>query len=383
MKILHLIASVDPTGGGPIEYARVMAAEHAKAGHESIFVTLDQTDANLIQDFGYDVHVCGPAKGFFAKTRRFGAKVAEQARHCDVAIIHGLWNPATIGGRRAMTTAGLPWVVFTHGMLDPYFRNSKPIKHWVKQVFWTLWQGPVLSRSKAVLFTCEEERRLAKRAFLGHQTYPERVVAFCASDMAEVPPDPLAFAEQVPDLGERSYLLYLSRIHPKKAVDQLIEAFAATAHIDPGLDLVIAGPDQIGWGPELQALTERLGVANRIHWPGMITGGAKAAAFTGARAFALPSHQENFGLVVAEALSVGTPVLISDKVNIWREVEDAGAGLVTPDTLPGTTDLLTRFLKASPDDIQKLKSASRPAYDTHFSVSQAAKDLLAVLEDVK
>ena len=383
MRILHLIASIDPKSGGPIEYAQVMAAEHAKANHTSIFVTLDPPDASFLADFSFEVHGSAPAQGFFSKARKFGAKVAEQCVHCDVAVIHGLWNPATIGGHMALSQTRLPWVIFTHGMLDPYFRKSKPAKHWVKQAFWTLWQGRVLSNSKAVLFTCEEERRLAKAAFLGHQMYPERVVAFCASDMAETTPDPTAFAKQVPNLGERDYLLYLSRIHPKKAVDQLIEAFAANADIDPELDLVIAGPDQIGWTRQLQSLADKLGIGNRVHWPGMVTGAAKAAAYKGARAFVLPSHQENFGLVVAEALSVGTPVLISDKVNIWREVEYAGAGLIEPDTLGGTTSLLTRFLQASPEDIQKLRSSSRPAYDTRFSVSQAAKDLISVLQDAK
>ena len=100
------------------------------------------------------------------------------------------------------------------------------------------------------------------------------------------------------------------------------------AEVAPDLDLVMAGPDQVGWMAELKGLAERLGVAGRIHWPGLMTGRAKWGALAGAEAFILPSHQDSFGVAVGEALGCGTPVLITDKVNIWREVRACGAGLV-------------------------------------------------------
>ncbi|MGR3804071.1 glycosyltransferase [Marinibacterium profundimaris] len=379
MKILHLLASVRPESGGPVEYARVMAEEHQKAGHESAFVTLDPPDAAFISDFGFQVHGAGP-RGKGGYTPRFNGEVARLAPDFDAAVVHGLWNHATVGGTRAMEAAGLPWVIFSHGMLDPYFRKIKPAKHLVKQGFWTLFQGRALSRAHAVLFTCEEERLLAQNAFAGHQDYNARVVAFCASQMgtgADAGQDD--FLRQLPALSGRDYFLYLSRIHPKKACDQLIEAFAAVAQMDPGLDLVMAGPDQLGWVPELKALAEQLGVADRVHWPGMVKGAAREAAYSGARAFVLPSHQENFGLVVAEALSVGKPVLISTEVNIWREVVAAGAGLAVPDTTADTTRMLSDFLSRGEDEIAAMSRAARTCYENHFSVPQAAADLEAIL----
>lgn len=384
MKILHLIASVDSEGGGPIEYARVMAVEHARAGHESAFVTLDAPDAPFLAGFGFRVHGTGPGKGSFGYTPNYGRTIARIAPGFDGAVIHGLWNHATMGGIGALQAAGLPWVIFSHGMLDPYFRKEKPVKHWIKQAFWTFWQGRALSGAHSVLFTCEEEQRLARRAFWGHQGYNGKIVAFCAAQMDGADAAGRdAFLAQTPGLEGRDYLLYLSRIHPKKACDQLIEAFAAVAGREPGLDLVMAGPDQLGWIPELQALAGRLGVSKRVHWPGMLKGAAKGAAFAGARAFVLPSHQENFGLVVAEALSVGTPVLVSDKVNIWREVVAAGAGMVAPDTVAGTAAMLAEFLALPAEAHSAMKAAARPCYATHFSVPRAAEDLLAVLQEAR
>ncbi|WP_164738270.1 glycosyltransferase [Frigidibacter oleivorans] len=251
--------------------------------------------------------------------------------------------------------------------MDPYFRSERPVKHAAKQAFWLLWQGRMLSNAHAVLFTCKEEKRLARGTFFGHADYRERVVAFCAADQAtSAAPGLDAFRAAHPVLQDRDYLLFVGRIHPKKAYDQLITVFATVADLDPGIDLVIAGPDQTGWVPALKAQAETLGIGNRVHWPGMIGGDVKQAACANARAFVLPSHQENFGIVVAEALSAGTPVLISNKVNIWREIESDGAGLVAPDTVEDTSDMLRRFLTMPAEAAPDMRLAARRCYDEHL-----------------
>jgi glycosyltransferase involved in cell wall biosynthesis len=382
MRILHLIASVNPASGGPVEYARIMAREHARAGHESVFVTLDRPDSPHVQAFDFEVHGTGPAQGLLKAAPRYGAEISRLAPDCAVAVVHGLWNYGSIGGYSAMRRAALPWVIFPHGMLDPYFRKVKPVKHLIKSVYWWLWQGRMLSQAKRVLFTCQEEQRLARNAFPGHQDYNARVVAFCAADQS-LAPEALdaGRAELPPAWAVRPYWLFLSRIHPKKAVDNLISAYAQVAAHPDCPDLVIAGPDGVGWQAELQQLAKAKDVAERVHFPGMLSGAVKSAAFAGAEAFVLPSHQENFGLVVAEALSIGTPVLISDKVNIWPEVVEAGAGLAEPDTLEGTTRLLRRFLELDPPSRTVLKAAARPCYARHFSAEAAAQDLVTALEE--
>jgi len=382
MRCVHLLPSISPQGGGPIEYARVMAEAHTELGHESVFVTIDGADDETVKNFPFEVVLAGPARSFVFDMKPFEKATAKALRKADVAVVHGLWTSASVGGFRALSAAGTPWVTFPHGMLDPYFRKIKPVKHWVKQAYWSLWQGRMLSAASSVLFTCEEERLRAQNAFWGHRRWHEKVVSFCAADQArpesELREGRAQFQQAVPDLVGRDYLLFLSRIHPKKACDTLIEAFAQIAKKAPELDLVIAGPDQTGWRPELEALAARLGIAGRVHWPGMIGGATKSAAFADARAFVLPSHQENFGMVVAEALSLGTPVLISEEVNIWREIVADGAALARPDTLEGTVDMLSTFIGI---DEAAMRSRARPCYDARFSVASAARDLLYALED--
>jgi glycosyltransferase involved in cell wall biosynthesis len=180
-----------------------------------------------------------------------------------------------------------------------------------------------------------------------------------------------------PELAGRRVLLFLSRIHEKKGCDLLIRAFAKVA--DDSLHLVFAGPDQTGWTARLQSLATELGVAERLTWTGMLSGDLKWGALRLAEAFVLPSHQENFGIAVAEALACGTPVLISNKVNIWREIEQDRAGFVDEDDELGTTRLLQRWLGTSADERSQMRKNALASFEARFEVKRAAASLIEAL----
>jgi glycosyltransferase involved in cell wall biosynthesis len=137
-----------------------------------------------------------------------------------------------------------------------------------------------------------------------------------------------------------------------------VKAFARHAGSHPEYDLAIAGPDQHGLQASLMKLAEELGIAKRIHWPGMLTGDAKWRAFLAAGFFALPSHQENFGIVVAEAMALSKPLLITNKVNIWREVEADGAGIVVDDDVAGVGEGLEQMLAISATERATMSAAA-------------------------
>jgi glycosyltransferase involved in cell wall biosynthesis len=148
---------------------------------------------------------------------------------------------------------------------------------------------------------------------------------------------------------------------------------------DASLHLLMAGPDQTGWMAQLQAQAQSLGVAERITWPGMLQGDMKWGAFYASEAFVLPSHQENFGIVVAEALGCGLPVLISDKVNIWREIAADGAGIVNTDTVDGTVQTLQRWLAMDAQERQNMAQQARLTFEQRYTVEAMAKSLIIVL----
>jgi glycosyltransferase involved in cell wall biosynthesis len=269
-------------------------------------------------------------------------------------------------------------------MMDPWFRRNYPLKHLAKIMYWWFIEGRALRDAAGVLFTCEEERIRARRVFYGH-SYKECVLRFGTADPdGNSERETAEFFSAFPALRQRRFLLFLSRIHPKKGCELLIQAFAeVVATVCPDLDLVMAGPDQVGWTPELKSQAHILGIGNRVHWPGMLKGDVKWGAFRSADAMILPSHHENFGFVVAEAMACSTPVLISNKVNIWREVQSSQAGLVEPDTLEGTRNLMQRFLALSLADRALMKRAARQGFQRHFDVEATATDLLQIIESTR
>jgi glycosyltransferase involved in cell wall biosynthesis len=376
MNVLNIIASVDPRSGGPIEGLRLSAEKMRDWGHYSEVVCLDRPSGPSAEDAGLRITAC------HGNPFHLSTWVLQNARRFDVAIIHGLWNWASLGGWLALRRAGVPYVQFSHGMMDPWFRRAYPVKHLAKQAVWTLAQGRALRDAGAVLFTSEEERRSARGAFHGYR-FEEEVVRYGIA----APPPPSAaqrttFRDLVPKLDGRPYLLFLSRIHEKKGCDLLIEAFASVARDAPDLQLVIAGPDQRGLQPRLQAQADHLGIGSRMHWTGMLRSDAKWSVFYGADAFVLPSHQENFGIVVAEALACGKPVLITDRVNIWPQVKASGAGLVVSDTVAGVSGLLKDWLQLQPEQQRLMGAAARQCYEDHFRLEPAAQNLLSILQRV-
>ena len=350
VKVLHVISSVDPRHGGPIEGVFSSSEVWFRHGHQRNIVCLDPPESPWLSQARAPTEAIGPGGRAYAGLRRlipwlrYGYSprlvgwLRAHARNYDAVVVNGLWNYASFGAWRALHDTQTPYFVFTHGMLDPWFNTAYPTRTFFKSIFWRLFEHRVLRDAAGVMFTCDEERRLAGKSFAPYQAR-EFVVGYGTRDVSGEPEAQRAafFAEAPTALG-RELVLFLSRIHEKKGVDLLIEAFARHAASRPDYDLVIAGPDPSGLRALLTKSAENLGVANRIHWPGMLSGDAKWGAFRAAEFFVLPSHQENFGIVVAEAMALGKPLLITNKVNIWREVEADGAELVVNDDVDGVAD---------------------------------------------
>lgn len=380
MKILHIIGSVDPRFGGPIEGITRQAMVRSILGSSTHIASLDQPDDPWIAACPTKVFALGIRGAAYARLRsfvpwlRYGYTphlvpwLRQHVRDYDIVVINGLWNYSTLGARRALIAMGVPYVVFTHGMLDPWFRKTYPMKHLVKQFFWWFSEGPLLANARAVMFTTDDERDLARNEFWPYRVV-EKVIGYGTADVeGDIETQLSAFYAALPALRGRRFLLFLSRIHPKKGCDLLVEAFARVANDNSGLDLVMAGPDQIGWQKELKMQAERLQIADRIHWPGMLAGDVKWGALRACDAFVLPSHSENFGIVVAEAMASGKPVLITNKVNVWRDIKSCGGGLVADDNIEGIWMMLKSFLGLSTDEVNEMGTRARAGYLDSFGV---------------
>jgi glycosyltransferase involved in cell wall biosynthesis len=264
-------------------------------------------------------------------------------------------------------------------MLDPWFKKRYPMKHLKKWMYWPWAEYRVLRDAQAVLFTCEEERVLARASFWLYRCN-EVVVSYGTAKPKGNPQAELReFFGQYPELQGKKLALFMGRIHPKKGCDLLIEAFARVLAQDSDWHLVIAGPDQMGWQKKLNHQAEQLGLASRITWTGMANGAMKWGALRAAEIFVLPSHQENFGMVVAEALAAGVPTLISNKVNIWREIECDGAGMVSDDSLESFCKQLQSYVDMPAGEKLAMRQAATKCFEQRFEIKKAARTLHTVL----
>ncbi|MBV8696537.1 glycosyltransferase [Bradyrhizobium sp.] len=391
MRVLEIIGSVNPQDGGAIEGVLRQSAVRARRGQQTHIASLDWPDAPWVRACPVKTFGFGPSKPDVRRWpwQRYGYApqlipwLREHVTDYDIVIVNGLWNYTSLAARCVLPRSTVPYVVFPHGMLDPWFRVGRRLNHLAKQMLWLISEGPLLADAGAVLFTTEDEMMRAMDAFRPYDVRG-RVVGYGTADLEGDPASQrAAFRRAVPALASRPFLLFLGRIHRKKGCDILVEAFARAASAHPEMNLVIAGPDPDGLRAVIQATARATGVAERIHWPGMLSGDVKWGALRDCKALVLPSHQENFGVVVAEALAAGRPVLISDQVNIWRDVKAAGAGMVATDDVEGTSRMLGDFLALPAPAIERMGGAARACFLGRFEVSIAAEAINAALEDVR
>lgn len=376
MRLLQLVRSVNPSVGGPATYLRDSSQLLSAMGHEVSVASLDAPGSPFPGWDDIDLHRLGrPGLSHYGYTSALRPWLQKQLPSYDCLLIHGIWQYPGFCGRAAAISTGKPYFVYTHGMLDPWFKQTYPLKHIKKWCYWPWGDYRVLRDARAVIFTCEEERLLARQSFWLYRCR-EQVLPFgpyCPAETIEE--GKTAFISTYPHLADKRFILYLGRIHEKKGVDLLLQAWRKLRKDHPNFpDLVMAGPLQ---QPSFRQFFPEQDPG--FHYLGSLGSPIKWGALAAAEAFILPSHQENFGLAVAEALAVGTPVLISNKVNIWREIAENGAGLVEPDTGDGALNLLTRWESLSPSEKKNIAMKARNCYENCFAAEKAAEALVEFL----
>lgn len=413
MKLLHITASLDPKLGGVSQALKTMVK--GLSDFENIkneVVSFDNPDASFIDKNFVKTYALGAGKGPWFYNPNYKSWLQQHLSEFDVVILHGLWNYQGYGlikvmqllkGKSADASFSTKLFVMPHGMLDPYFqkaegRKLKAIRNWF---YWKLIEQKVVNQADGILFTCEAELQLAKQTFSPYLPKKELVVGLGVDE----PPaftDAMkeAFLSKCSGLEQASYLLFLSRIHEKKGVDLLVDAYANSLISNKTVDqkdqqnsntsfitpknvskLIVAGPGlQTVYGQKIKLAASKLQQQiPQVFFPEMLTGDAKWGAFYGCKAFILPSHQENFGIAVVEALACGKPVLISNQINIHTEISNSNAGFVADDTASGTEELLRKWNDLSPAEKTTMGKNARKCYEDYFAVDQAAQKLLTAI----
>jgi glycosyltransferase involved in cell wall biosynthesis len=381
MHFLHVIGSLNPADGGPPEVSRQFTRAYAAIGDTMEIVCQDAPDSPFLKDFPCPVHALGQRwLGRFGLSPRLWKWLHQNVERYDGVVVQGIWTFAGLATRHAVQSIGKPYCVFPHGTLDPWYNEEYPLKRLKKQIFWPL-QYPVLRDATAVFFTSDPEVVLAKECFTPNVWKSARYQNGISDPLGDPAVEMSVFYNRLPQLRDRRYLLFLARIQRKKGCDMLIDAFARVADMAPDVDIVMAGHDQEGWQAGLQATAASLGIAHRVHWPGMLTGQLKWGALRAADAFILPSHTENFGIAVVEALAARRPVLITNKVNIWPQIHHDRVGLVEDDTTDGIEQLLRRWLEMSLAERDAMAARCHPCYLKHYSLKEGPSAIHRAFEE--
>ena len=377
-RILEVIASMNPKSGGICEVIRNNAVVLKARGVALEVVCFDEPDAEFLKRDNFPIYALGKPYRVYAYHPHLQKWLKENLERYDMVTIHGLWLYNSYGTFRAWkkykkTHAVYPALrVAPHGMLDPYFQKAKDrkLKALRNYFFWKLIESKVVNGADEVLFTSEQEMLLARQAFTPYKPKKERIIRYgILQPPAYTDAMRTAFEGICPAVKNQNFILFLSRIHSKKGVDLLIKAYLKLKKENRKMPkLVIAGPGMdSAYGKELEQL---IGGDETILFSGMLTGNVKWGAFYGCACFILPSHQENFGIAVAEALACKKPVLISKQVNIWREIDRENGGIFDDDTEDGVYRMLRQWLMMNEEQKKEMGERAFSSYNKYFNLAE-------------
>ncbi|PEN06513.1 hypothetical protein CRI93_09530 [Longimonas halophila] len=313
MTVAHTVASLDPDAGGP---SRTVSALCEALGEHSTSVELVTTDAGgkgqaMTPSAEAAQTTFVPSHPLWTRVRQFYTATRARIHQTGAELVHdhGVWLLTNAASYYAAQAQGVPYVLTPRGMLEPWALNHNA---WKKNLVWYAYQ-----------------HRILKGAALLHATAPAEATHLRALGLDApivVAPNGVTVPQQwkqKSDSGTMRQALFLSRVHPKKGLLNLMEAWAAVD--PPDWELVIAGPDENDHQSEVEARAVELGITDQVSFPGSIPDAEKWALYRASDLFVLPTFSENFGVVVAEALASGIPAITTTGAP-WSVLEERDCG---------------------------------------------------------
>jgi glycosyltransferase involved in cell wall biosynthesis len=422
VKILHVVALIQASTGGPAVSVTRLASEQAKLGHEVTLACLDYPHlgpqvaapgVRMVSVRGNVLAVRG--RGWCPKFKRV---VMEEAAKADIVHNHGLWMWPNAYAREAAVAAGKPLIISPRGMLEAWSLNRS---RWRKAVAWRLFEKKNLQSAAMFHATAESERESileASKRLRDEETKRPKV----KEPIAEVPivvapngvdlpdlgrkPGREALEERFPELKGRRWVVFMSRLHPKKGVDVLLRAWArqkevasekwrepetAVAVVDSVKRsrgqtkdlpvLILAGSDLIGYRREVEKMVKELGLEDSVVIIGEVQGEMKDTLLANADLFVLPSYSENFGIVVGEAMSWERPVITSTGTP-WKEVAEVGAGWWVKPEEESLAEALAEAMDKRSQELEATGAKGRALVEERYTWAAPAERLVRAYERI-
>ena len=362
--------------GGPVHAVHALSVALMRQGHRVKVCTTRMATAeeDLDVPIGQPVDVDGVEVHYerVVGLRYWGfspwllRRIWKEVAWADVVLVHFHYQFASLAGSWAARARGRPFVVFTHGSLrQSGIERSRP---WLKRLYLRLLEGSNFRRALFVAYHSEEE--------LGDSLQPGRSVV--------VPNgiDPQAFAaettgpglaERYPETRRRLIYLYLGRLHAGKGLDILLPALRMLLDHRRDVHLLVAGGDERGYEVEVQRMVRELGIGEHVTLTGRLEGDAKRAALRDADVYVLPSRSEGLSVAMLEAMYAGLPVVVTDRVGLWRTIREEGCGIVVP---PDPLQLSQALESLADSDRVAMGARARALVERHHLWQGIATDLV-------
>jgi glycosyltransferase involved in cell wall biosynthesis len=378
LKVLHVIPAIAPRYGGPSTAIWAMTGALRDLGEFDVEIATTDADGPEGRLAAADlprgtvtVHLFRRERGENLKySRELGRWLGAHAGDYDVIQSHSNWNFPSAVACRAARCAGVPYIVRPCGMLSRY-TWEKSI--WRKRAYWWLCERNNVRSAAGFHVTSDDERQEVLRL---NVTAPVEVIPLGVSNDAwNTPIEAEWLRSQCPQAGNRPILLFLSRLHPKKGITDLL--LPALAGLKTDAFLAVVGEEDVhapGYTRHIEAEIGRRRLTERVALLGPVSPDRRWAALDGADLFVLPSHSENFGIVVAEALARAKPVVVTTGVQFCRHIIDAGAGTVVRPDVEELAGALDSWL-SDPQRRAKAGESGKSYVREHLTWTQAAERL--------
>lgn len=375
MKILHIIPTIEQKSGGPsnalIQYA-ISLRNLAEIEIATTRSGLDGNELKKIQSAMGNIPIHSfDSWGTHSRNISWPMFVwlKKNVGRYDLLHIHALFSPMSTLAAFWARRLKAPYVIRPLGTISPYTFSSG--NRLLKRIYFQFIERQTLLGASAIQFTSPLEMEKASR-----------VSSFNHSIVIPNPVEP--FSKNGLEGHNRNSsrkILFLSRIHPKKGLDLLLQAMKELLKRHHDAELIVAGTGSPEYVKEVKKLTRSLGLLDRVQFLGFIEGEKKQKLFQEATLLALPSYDENFGMAIAEAMASGLPVLVSDQVGIWPDIQEYNAGVVVRCEVDSIKNGLEKLIE-NPELSSEMGKRGKQLVQDRYSSEKVARQLLALYHEI-
>lgn len=373
---LSVVTHTEPRYGGLSTAVPRLGVTLRESGRFDVSLAAFCLPNEQFEPEGYDgrhLNFWPATRSVWLRSQKLRQRFARVMRGSDAVHIHGLWEASTLIASRMAFAQGKPYLLSAHGMLEPWALAQKRMK---KLAYASLFERRTISGA-ACLHALTQAEADQYRAFGAR--CPIAIVPNAASVPAVLSAAP--FFSRYPHLRERRVLLFLGRLHPKKGLNLLIEAWSQLAKSYPEAHLVVAGPDSEGTASKLQALIASRQIESTVTFTGMLDGEMKWSALAAAECFLLPSFSEGLSMSVLEALGAGVPVIITRNCNM-PAVSRIGAGWEIAPEVDEARQALQALLQRAPEQNREMGMRGAQLIATRYQPSRIALEMGELYEFV-